>query len=273
MAFSIPPGFFPPAVARNGWPPPPPSISGAISLIIPAAFIFFPFARLSLTITTMFAFPAIEAPITATVSPWSFLSSDAIALRVSAESDSTSPETNLIPFILTAFPVSCCRDDLAAWILNLSIVLRRPEFSAMSFSTPSFIFPGLLSIAAISSRTASFSLIYSSARGPVTASILLTPAAIAPSDTILISPIAAVDSTCVPPQSSTESPNCTTLTVSPYFSPNSAMAPIERAFFRGIFSVTCFVWLFLTSWLAISSTFSISSLVILPKWLKSNLSL
>ena len=65
---------------------------------------------------------------------------------------------------------------------------------------------------------------------PVTPSIRLTPAATEDSDVILNKPSFAVLSTCVPPQSSVEnSPILTTRTTSPYFSPNSAIAPIFLA--------------------------------------------
>ena len=69
----------------------------------------------------------------------------------------------------------------------------------------------------------------------LTASILLTPPATADSDIILNEPISPVLFTWVPPQSSTDQadllcvssspPIVTTLTSSPYFSPNSAIAP------------------------------------------------
>ncbi|MCY1532495.1 hypothetical protein D9M68_677750 [compost metagenome] len=63
------------------------------------------------------------------------------------------------------------------------------------------------------------------ALSPVMASMRRTPAATPPSETILNRPISPVRPTCVPPQSSREKPMSSTRTVSPYFSPNSAMAP------------------------------------------------
>ena len=80
-----------------------------------------------------------------------------------------------------------------------------------------------------------FSLRSASTPEPVTASIRLTPAATEFSETILKRPIFAVLSTCVPPQNSTEkSPALTTLTISPYFSPNRAIAPSFLASSIGI---------------------------------------
>ncbi len=64
------------------------------------------------------------------------------------------------------------------------------------------------------------------------ASIRRTFAAEDVSCVILKTPISAVERTCVPPQSSREkppSPTSTIRTTSPYFSPNSAIAPSDRA--------------------------------------------
>ena len=101
------------------------------------------------------------------------------------------------------------------------------------------------------------------------ASILLTPAATPCSERILKAWIEEEFSTWVPPQSSIEkSPTETTLTVSPYFSPNNAVAPDFLASSMGISRVST------TSPLAISSltkfsTFSSSSLVKAVKCVKS----
>src|SRR5450830_699663 len=66
---------------------------------------------------------------------------------------------------------------------------------------------------------------------PLVASILLRPAPMPLSETILIGPIEPELSTWTPAQSSLEySPMQTTLTFSPYFSPNRAMAPMSRAY-------------------------------------------
>ena len=64
--------------------------------------------------------------------------------------------------------------------------------------------------------------------GPVTASIRRTLAALEVSCVILKTPISAVERTCVPPHSSRDqspAPTSTIRTTSPYFSPNSAIAP------------------------------------------------
>jgi len=89
---------------------------------------------------------------------------------------------------------------------------------------------GTLSREATCSRARSRSARNWKARGPVMASMRRTPAATPLSDTMRMSPISAVLRTCVPPHSSTESEGIsTTRTTSPYFSPNSAIAPRATA--------------------------------------------
>ena len=104
---------------------------------------------------------------------------------------------------------------------------------------------------------------------PVTASIRRTPAATLDSEIILKSPIFAVLSICVPPQNSIDlSFMFTTRTISPYFSPKSAIAPSLRASAMGIsvFSTA------IPSSMAVFtklSTFSVSSAVKAEKCVKS----
>ena len=65
---------------------------------------------------------------------------------------------------------------------------------------------------------------------PVTASMRRTPAATPPSDVTAKRPMSPVARTWVPPHSSwLTSPTVTTRTLSPYFSPKSAMAPPAMA--------------------------------------------
>ena len=69
----------------------------------------------------------------------------------------------------------------------------------------------------------------------VTASIRRAPEPTEPSERITNGPISAVERTCVPPQSSREKPSIsTTRTMSPYFSPNSIIAPSLRASSIGV---------------------------------------
>ena len=88
------------------------------------------------------------------------------------------------------------------------------------------------STSAASRSSSSCSRISVTAAGPVIASMRRTFAALEPSLTIRNSPISAVVRTCVPPHSSRErppSPISTIRTTSPYFSPNSAIAPSALA--------------------------------------------
>ena len=124
----------------------------------------------------------------------------------------------------------------------------------------------------------SFDLRYSSSCLSLNASTLLTPAAIDDWLTTLNLPTSPVFFTCVPPQSSVEkyllpsSPINTTLTSSPYFSPNKAIAPCSIPSSGVISRVTTSVFEF-TNLLTFSSIFFISSSVIGFIWLKSNLNL
>ena len=77
---------------------------------------------------------------------------------------------------------------------------------------------------------------------PVTASMRRTPAATPPSLTILNRPMSPVRCTCVPPHSSRLVPMSSTRTVSPYFSPNSIMAPVVLADSMSI-TRACVGWL------------------------------
>ena len=81
-------------------------------------------------------------------------------------------------------------------------------------------------------RARSWRRMSSTASGPVTASIRRTFAALEVSLSTLNTPISEVQRTCVPPHSSREkepSPTSTIRTTSPYFSPNSAIAPSRLA--------------------------------------------
>ena len=75
--------------------------------------------------------------------------------------------------------------------------------------------------------------------------------------------------TCVPPQSSTESPYLITRTSSPYFSPNNAMAPIALASAIGTLRCSSRAMALRTFLFASRSTASISSSVIFWKCEKS----
>ena len=96
-----------------------------------------------------------------------------------------------------------------------------------------------------------------SASMPTSASTRLEPALTDDSWTRLITPICADDDTCVPAHSSLDQgpPISTIRTVSPYFSPNNAMAPIFFASSMGNTLVSTGK----SSWMAVFAMVSISS--------------
>ena len=107
------------------------------------------------------------------------------------------------------------------------------------------------------------------APAPVTASIRRVPAPIPDSETILNRPISAVLRTWIPPQSSIEYvPAETTRTVSPYFSPNSAIAPFAFASAMFISSISTASDAQI-AWLTSCSIVANSSAVTAPKCEKS----
>ena len=118
-------------------------------------------------------------------------------------------------------------------------------------------------------RTSSLALARISRFLPVTASMRRMPAATDASLMILKQPIWAVFLTWVPPQNSVDQPQTsTTRTISPYFSPNRAMAPIFLASSSGMErTVTSMASKILS--LTIRSTWASSSGVTALKWVKS----
>ena len=105
------------------------------------------------------------------------------------------------------------------------------------------------------------------------ASIRRTLAALEPSAVTLKMPISAVLATCVPPQSSRETPSIsTTRTHSPYFSPNRAIAPSASASGRSISSQRTGALALIHSLTRSSTSRSSSGLSDWP-WVKSKRSL
>jgi hypothetical protein len=89
------------------------------------------------------------------------------------------------------------------------------------------------------------------------ASMRRTPAEMLPSYTILHTPISPVRLTCVPPHSSRLNPGTeTTRTCSPYFSPNSAIAPVAIAWSSAITFVSTGVFLRISSFMSRSTSSS-----------------
>mmetsp|Transcript_16790 Transcript_16790/g.43553 ORF Transcript_16790/g.43553 Transcript_16790/m.43553 type:complete len:247 (+) Transcript_16790:385-1125(+) len=132
--------------------------------------------------------------------------------------------------------------DLASaiWDLRLATSAAVAFSSSCRAPTRSTTPSGLTLKRLDSSRTIPSSPVrYSTCAAPATASTRRTPDAMPPSEMILKPPISAVLATCVPPQSSMLRPGTsTTRTVSPYFSPNMAVAPAALASAMGIVA-TC----------------------------------
>ena len=139
---------------------------------------------------------------------------------------SLTPFTSLHCFIISLNIAS------AILFLRLRAAFSSPLFSSITARTLSARSAGSLSLSMLAaSLTLSFtSLNILSIPVPVTPSIRLIPAATEFSPMILNRPIFEVLSRCVPPQNSIDAvssslPIVTTLTTSPYFSSNRAIAP------------------------------------------------
>ena len=144
---------------------------------------------------------------------------------------------------------------LAFFSLSFSVFIS--PFSFLTAFSGSVLFSSSFS----SSSSALNDLAKFSAALEQTASIRLTPALTPLSFVMKNDPISSIFFTCVPPQSSLlTSPKLTTLTLSAYFSLNSAIAPL---FLASSSSITC-VFAFAPSKIhsfTRFSTFKISSLV------------
>ena len=176
-----------------------------------------------------------------------------------------------IPLICSEFSARTLAKAAAFSLAYSSSFLRASLFSPIILVTAAVMSGTLLNISLMPLRVSETVSRRFSAASPVKASILRTPAAIADSETILKKPILPVEVAWVPPQSSTEGPNLTTLTRSPYFSPNRAIAPIPRA-------SSIVASLFSSRWKSLRiieltrcSTLRISSSVTFEKCEKSNL--
>src|SRR5216683_7942838 len=229
----------PPPCAMSGQPPPPlpPSASTPAFTRSTALRLL---ERSSVTPTTAEALPS-SMPISATTpEPSFFLNSSAMPLRSLATTPfSTRPISFTPPTSRTSSaadapepPPPASASALRA-SLNSRSILRWPSTRAANRAGRSS--GRTFSVADASARRSAWRRTCSSAAAPANASMRRTPAATAPSPTILNRPISPVRSAWVPPHSSTEyflpspPPIDSTRTSSPYFSPNSAMAPAAIA--------------------------------------------
>ena len=203
-----------------------------------------------------------------------FLTLSAKSLNEFPSTSFNSAVTNSTPFISTlSFKIS----SSAPWT-NLAL----SSAISLSFSFNSWAWAAILLAISfslhLSIEAASLSILFLSSMNfnaliPVTASILLIPAATPDSETILNNPISPELATWVPPHNSFEkSPTETTLTFSAYFSSKRQVAPLFLASSNDISFVSTTDTVIIFSFTN-NSTFSNSSSVKAAKWVKSNLNL
>ena len=209
-------------MAKSLLPPPPPFIIGAILLTISPAFSSQPF-----TPTAKLTLPSFTFASTAITLSAPFFSSSILLF--------ISPPNSLI----TTF---------APFISKLSKLLLELAFFSSSLAAFSSAFSFLIAL----SKSAFFSsishspssclssFVYCVAECAQMASMRLTPALTPLSFVMKNEPISFIFSTCVPPQNSLLSPSVSTRTISPYFSPKSAIAPEFLALLMSIISVFAF---------------------------------
>ena len=177
--------------------------------------------------------------------------------------------TTLMPWIsCTFFNRRSLRATSFSFIKSSSCFFS-PAFSSMYLRMAMPKSGALLKSALRSLRVSWIVSNISSTFTPVNASIRRTPAATELSDMIFIMPMLPVAATWVPPQNSTDEPNCMTRTWSPYFSPKRAIAPSSLASSIGILRYSFKGILARILAFTICSTLRISSSVTFWKWEKS----
>src|SRR5690606_37166238 len=259
----------PPPWAMSGRPPPlPPTACAVLRIRSPALTRA---VRSLVTPATSTTLPSSSPPSRITAEPnlffnWSISASRALPSSPSRRLTSTfmppsccaSPARSL-PAAVAALALSCSR-SFSSWRLR--------SITAASLSSRLSREP-LTNWAAWRSCS-SDSLTQSSAAWPVIASMRRTPEAMPPSAVMRNRPISPVRSTWVPPQSSTEKPPpmVRTRTWSPYFSPNSAMAPLALAVSMSVTSISTAVLARIWSLTMRSSSRNCSGRMA-SKWLKS----
>ena len=206
--------------------------------------------------------PFFEARITRIASSL-FLISSAIFLSSFGSTPSKTFAKTFIPFISfiseviseAAFPRSFAFMDSISFLCSFSCFSISPILCSM-FSLVVF------SLFSTDFMSSSFFRTYLYDACPVTASILLTPAATPVSETILKSPISEVFLTWVPPQSSIENfPIFRTLTTSPYLLSKSPVTPSSFASLSDFISVTTGIDSKTFSFTILSTSFISSSVI------------
>src|SRR5215210_702234 len=262
-------GSRPPACAMLSRPPPPPPTTCAAALTTSPAFTPRSTAP-GVAATRRLTRPSPLAPSTITAgSPSRPRIESAIPGSSLGLATSFISKTALTPSIST---LSKLMSTGAAAAPCFSSSRR---FASRSAATAGTWWGWVRRIAAASASARSLRRSSSIATGPVIASIRRTLAALEVSVVSLKAPISAVERTWVPPHSSRDhwpSPTSTMRTTSPYFSPNSAIAPRLRASSSVVVSART-GWLARTQRLTVSSTQRTSSGESGAPWVKSKRSL
>ena len=243
-----------------------------------------------MTPTTTPALPSSARPTMATTpEPSCFLASSTSDLRSFISTPSTARAISLTPAtsrMPEADPPAAAPPPIASFLRasdsSRSSFLRSSISAAMRAGTSSTVVRSSAAAALASER---LWLAWARAPRAVSASMRRTPDDTALSEVTAIRPISPVRLTWVPPHNSTDQPIAleacaleawsraalpieTTRTSSPYFSPNSALAPASRASSSAINRVVTSAFSSTTS-LAMSSTRASSSAEIGLGWAKS----
>ena len=198
--------------------------------------------------TSRSAFSPFSPPKTTTPDPSLSLILSPSSRMTFGSLPSTLEVTTFMPSTSRAESMSDWMSSPPPFTFNSSISRVRALMRAVNAWTLASTSPcGHFSASAMRWSLSSWACTCSTAYLPVTASMRLIPDATLVSLTILKRPIEPVRSMCVPPQSSILTPGIsTTLTRSPYFSPNRAIAPSSLAsskevtcVFRGRFRLIC----------------------------------
>src|SRR3954468_6314960 len=259
----------PPPGAMVPRPPPPPPTTWAAALTTSPAFTPRSTAP-GVAATSRLTRPSPGTPRTTTAGSPSF------PLILSAASGSSFGLLNCFASMTTCTPLTSVEVKSTSSGSAFAVPFSSPRAGPSGAAATAATWWGWgRSIAAVSARWRSLRRSSSIATGPVIASMRRTLAALEVSVVTLKAPISAVARTCVPPHSSRDqspSPTSTMRTTSPYFSPNSAIAPSERASSSVVVSAR-------TGWLARIHSFTQSSTKRLSSsdsgapWVKSKRSL
>src|SRR5450830_670412 len=260
-------GSVPPACAMSGRPPPlPPTcwatkLTSSPALTLEVASAVTPAIRLTLPSVTLASTMAAVFSLS--------LSLSMVSRKVATSAPSRVAASTLMPLTSTAFVTSSSPCPAASFDFSAASSFSSALTWSCTWPMRVVNSSGLvLRAPAASCRRRLSDCTSASAPSPVTASRRRMPAATPPSVMILKRPISPVRPTWTPPHSSLEEPMSSTRTSSPYFSPNSAMAPCLTASSNDM-CCALVSWFCRISRLTMASTWAICSAVTGALWLKS----